>query len=80
MDLIQDKSYAQQRALLFGLLVNCTFLEGAKANCPLSELRSNLSTDKKYEYVMGLSEEEVNSILLQHKKCYEERLSGSAQE
>jgi len=75
MDSILKKSLDSSRGLLFGLLVNCIFSEGAKESCPLSELRSSLSTEEKYEYVMGLSDEEVKSILVQHEECYEERLS-----
>ncbi len=74
MDSILEKSFDRQRALLFGLLVNCIFSEGAKESCPLSELRSSLSTEDKHEYVMGLSDEEVKSILVQHEECYEKRL------
>ena len=74
MDSNLKKSFDSSRGLLFGLLVNCIFSAGAKENCPLTELRSSLSTEKKYEYVMGLSDEEVKSILLQHEECYEKRL------
>ena len=55
MDSIIKKSLDSSRGLLFGLLVGCIFSEGAKESCPLSELRSSLSTEKKHEYVMGLS-------------------------
>ena len=75
MDSNLKKSFDSSRGLLFGLLVNCIFSAGAKESCPLTELRSSLSTEKKYEYVMGLSDEEVKSILLQHEECYEKRLS-----
>ena len=75
MDSNLKKSLDSSRGLLFGLLVNCIFSEGAKESCPLSELRSSLSTEEKHEYMMGLSDEEVKSILLQHEKCYEKRLS-----
>ena len=74
MDSTLKKSLDSSRGLLFGLLVNCIFSEGAKESCPLSELRSSLSTEEKYEYVMGLSDEEVKSILVQHEECYEKRL------
>ena len=74
MDLNLKKSLDSSRGLLFGLLVNCIFSEGAKESCPLSELRSSLPTEEKHEYVMGLSDEEVKSILLQHEECYEKRL------
>ncbi|NOQ65838.1 MAG: hypothetical protein GQ556_01285, partial [Desulfobacterales bacterium] len=53
---------------------NCIFSEAAKESCPLSELRSSLSTEEKHEYVMGLSDEEVKSNLVQHEECYEKRL------
>jgi len=77
MDSNLKKSLDSSRGLLFGLLVNCIFSEGAKETCPLSKLRLNLSTEDKYTYVMGLDDEEVKSILLQHDECYEKRLSMS---
>ena len=75
MDSILKKSLDSSRGLLFGLLANCIFSKGAGESCPLFELRSNLSIEEKHEYVMGLSNEEVTSILVQHEECYEERLS-----
>jgi len=75
MDPAIKKSFDSSRGLLFGLLVNCIFSVGAKNSCPLSELRSTLSTEEKYAYVMGLTEKEIKSILLQHEECYERRLS-----
>jgi hypothetical protein len=75
MDSTLKKSLDSSRGLLFGLLVNCIFSEGAKESCPLSELRSSLSTEEKHKYVMGLSDEEVKNILLQHEECYEKRFS-----
>jgi hypothetical protein len=74
MDSILKKSLDSSRGLLFGLLVGCVFSEGAKESCPLSELRSSLSTEEKHGYVMGLSDEEVKSILVQHEECFEKRL------
>jgi len=76
MDPAIEKSFDSFRGLLFGLLVNCIFSAGANNCCPLAELRSTLSTEEKYVYVMGLSEKEIKSILLQHKECYERRLAG----
>ena len=70
------KSLDSSRGLLFGLLVNCIFSEGAKEICPLSELRNSFSTEEKHGYVMGLSDEEVKSIIVQHEECYEKRLSN----
>ena len=74
MDSNLKKSLDSSRGLSFGLLVNCIFSEGAKESFPLSELRSSLSIEEKHEYVMGLSDEEVKNILLQHEECYEKRL------
>ena len=75
MDSILKKSLDSSRGLLFGLLANCIFSEGAKEDCPLWELRNNLTIEEKHEYVMGLSDAEVKSILTQHEECYEKRLS-----
>jgi hypothetical protein len=76
MDLILKKSSDKSRALLFGLLVNCLFPTNTKEDCPLWKLRDSLSIEKKHEYTMGLSDEEVKSILAQHECCYEKRLSN----
>jgi hypothetical protein len=75
MDSMLEKSSDGSRALLFGLLANCLFPTSKKENCPLWELRNSLSIEKKHEYAMGLSDEEVKSILAQHECCYESRLS-----
>jgi hypothetical protein len=76
MDSILEKSLDRPRGLLFGLLVNCIFSAEASESCPLSELRRNFSTEEKHGYVMGLSDDEVKSILVQHEECYEKRLSN----
>jgi hypothetical protein len=76
MDSILEKSYDRPRGLLFGLLVNCIFYAQASESCPLSELRNSFSTEEKHGYVMGLSDEEVKSILVQHEECYEKRMSN----
>lgn len=73
MESILEKSSEKSRALLFGLLLNCVFLSGAKKDCPLSEKRNSLSLEEKYKYVMGLHIEEIKSILCLHEKCYEQR-------
>ena len=39
------------------------------------ESNSDFSIEEKHEYVMGLSNEEGKSILVQHAECYEKRLS-----
>ncbi|MFC1844208.1 hypothetical protein ACFLZ5_05405 [Thermodesulfobacteriota bacterium] len=75
-----EKSKDTSRALLFGLLANCIFSTGINESCPLSELRINLSIEEKYEFVMGLSDEEIKNILVQHDKCYEKRLSSLQQD
>ena len=76
MDFILKKSSDKSKALLFGLLVNCLFPTSTKEDCPLWKLRDSLSIEKKHEYTMGLSDEEVKSILAQHECCYEKRLSN----
>ena len=75
MDTILEKSLDSSRALLFGLLTNCLFPTSTKEDCPVWELRHSLSIEKKFQYTMGLSDEEVISILAQHECCYEKRLS-----
>jgi len=79
MDSILEKSSDRSRALLFGLLANCLFPTSKQEDCPLWELRNSLSIEKKHEYTMGLSDEEVKSILAQHEYCYENRLSDIKQ-
>ena len=59
---------------MFGLLANCIFSTGAGGSCPLSELRSNLSIEEKHKYMMGLSNEDVKSILVQHEECYKKKV------
>ena len=71
-----EKSSDRSRALLFGLLANCLFPTSKKEECPLWELRNSLSIEKKHEYAMMLSDEEVKNILAQHECCYENRLSN----
>ena len=75
MDSILKKSSDSSRGLLFGLLVNCIFSTSSGDNCPLSELRSNLSVEEKHEFVMGLSVEEVQNILVRHEECFEQSLA-----
>ena len=76
MESIVEKSRDTSRALLFGLLANCIFSTGINEQCPLSDLRINLSHEEKYEFVMGLSDEEIKNILVQHEECYEKKLSS----
>jgi hypothetical protein len=79
MDSILEKCSDKSRALLFGLLANCSFPTRTNEDCPLWELRNNLSIEEKHEYAMGLSDEEVKSILVQHEECYEKKLSDLSQ-
>ena len=76
MESILEKSSNRLRGLLFGLLANCVFSTGAREDCPLWELRKNLSLEEKHKYVMGLSIEEIKSILCQHEECYEQRFQA----
>jgi hypothetical protein len=79
MESIIEKSRDTSRALLFGLLANCIFSTGTNEDCPLSELRINLTTEEKYELVMGLSDEEIKSILVLHNECSEKKLASLQQ-
>ena len=74
---VLKQSSNSSRTLLFGLLVSCLFTRNVKScsDCPIKELRANLSIDKKHEYVMELSDLEIGRILAQHESCYEKRLS-----
>ena len=73
MESILEKSSERLRALLFGLLVNCVFSTDARKDCPLLEMRNNLSLEEKHKYVMGLGIEEIRSILFLHEECYKQR-------
>ena len=77
MDLIFEKPSNPSRTLVYGLLASCPFTANAERclGCPLKGLRSKLSIDKKQEYVMELSDKEIERVLTQHKSCYEKRLS-----
>jgi len=79
MDSILEKSLNRPRGLLFGLLENCIFSTEVNESCPLSKLRNGFTTEEKHGYVMGLSDEEVKSLLVQHEECYEKRLSSQNQ-
>lgn len=65
------------RSIVYGLLVNCLFPKNKQncADCPLKELRSNLSIEKKHEFAMGFRDEELEKFLEHHKDCYDKRLS-----
>ena len=71
MELVLEKSSDRSRSMLFGLLVSCIFDDEKSKNCPLSQLRSTLSIEEKYNFVMGLNADEVASILGTNEKCYE---------
>ena len=69
-----EKSFTEERALLFGLIQECIFSEHALDDCPLLKLRKSLSSlTDKYAYVMQLSDDDVNSLLRQHEECIAER-------
>jgi len=76
MDQLLEKTADVSRGFLFGLLVNCIFSGGGIEKCPLRDLRSNLSIEEKHKFVLELSDDEVKSILLKHKVCFEKNLSN----
>jgi len=79
MDFILEKSYDQSRRLLWGLFTNCIFSSNENDSCPLFDLRNSLSIEQKYDFVMGLSKEEVAFMLAQHEDCFEKKFSGEFQ-
>jgi len=70
---ILEKSSNPSRTLILGLLVCCRYTTCAK-DCPLRKTHNDLSIEEKHTYAQGLSDEEINSILLKHESCYEKRL------
>ena len=72
---ISEKSSNPSRTLVLGLLVSCRYTTCAEEDCPLRKTHDDLSIEEKYEYAQGLSDEEINNILVQHESCYEKRLS-----
>jgi len=70
-----EKSSDKSRALLFELLVDCRFITCTNKDCPIWEQRNNLSIEKKHEYAMRLSDEEIKSILVHYECSYDKRLS-----
>jgi len=69
MDFILEKCSDRSRTMLFGLLVSCIFDREVSGNCPLAQLRNTLSIEEKYDYVMGLDDDEVGIVLGEHEKC-----------
>jgi len=76
MDQLLEKTADASRGFLFGLLVDCIFSGGGNEKCPLLDLRNNLSIEEKHKFVLELSDDEVKSILLQHRVCFEKELSN----
>lgn len=72
---IHEKAPDRSRTLLLEFLVYCCFPNCPKKDCPIWEQRNCLSTEKKRQYAMGLSDKEIKKVLLQHEHCYEKRLS-----
>jgi hypothetical protein len=76
MNSVLKNTSEHSRGLLFGLLTNCIFSAHETESCPLFELRNSLSIEEKYDFVMGLSKQEVKTILSKHEDCFENRLAG----
>ena len=79
MNPVLEKSSDQSRGLLLGLLTNCIFSSIENDSCPLFDLRNSLSIEQKYDFVIGLSKEEVAFMLTQHEGCFEKKLSEEFQ-
>ena len=74
MESSSEKLSNPSRILVLGLLVSCRYTKCAE-DCPLRKIHDDFSIEEKYEYAQGLSDEEINSILVQYESCYEKRLS-----
>ena len=74
-----EKPTDQSRGILFGLLTNCIFSSIENDSCPLFNLRNSLSIEQKYDFVMGLSKEDVALMLTQHEDCFEKKFSEEFQ-
>jgi len=77
MEHITDRSPNFSRAIVIGLLEKCLFTINGKncSGCPLKELRNNLTSEKKYEFAMSLTDSEIEKILAQHEYCYEKKFT-----
>ena len=73
MSSIHEKFFDKSRDKLFTHLVNCNFLSCTKKDCPIWRQRYNLSTKKKYAYLVKLSIEDINCILAQYDCHYDKR-------
>ena len=71
----QTDSIGRSKFLLFGLLINCPFLR-AKTDCPLHEFRCNPSLERKFHYLDGLEEENLEEMIAHHEQCYSRRSKG----
>ena len=74
MGSISEKPSNPSKTLVLGLLVSCRYTKCVE-HCPLRKTYNNLSIEEKYEYTQGLSDKEINSILVQYESCYKKRLS-----
>ena len=75
MGSVREKCPENSRTLLIELLADCRFLTCTRKDCPIWKQSNSLSIEKKHEYAMGLSAEEIKNILVQYDCYYEERLS-----
>jgi hypothetical protein len=69
MDGLQEIFTDRKRGLLFNLLANCIFSSGERNDCFMCELRKDLTTEQKYQYIMNLSDEKVKAALMRHEEC-----------
>jgi len=74
MDITKEKYWDRSRSELFGLLLSCLFSDEVKNKCFLSQLRSSLTIEEKYNYVMKLKEAEIKKILARHAECLKRKL------
>jgi len=56
-----------QRIILYGLVYACPF-DKRQNDCVLSQVE-HLSVKEKFKWVEGLKEEEINTIVQNHRRC-----------
>jgi hypothetical protein len=75
MDAIMEKSSDRSRSMLFGLLISCLLFDETMSDCPLTHLRESLTLEEKYDFVMELDKQEVDSLVRLHTKCFSMKIS-----
>ncbi len=63
----------QNKTIVLGLLFNCPKTQSNNYQCPLYNLRSELTNKEFMTYVESLSDSQIESIICCHKHCSKRR-------